>query len=241
LPKDSAFDYLVTNRHMIECWDDQQHPRDVTSLVIRVNTKDGSSRKLSGSPRDWYFPNDESVDLAVMPVTLPDDLDFAGITSDIFATKEFMRNEQIAEGSPIILSGYFYQFPGERRFQAIVRQGILSMVPDEPIKTTAGKLGIVYLGDVHIFGGNSGSPVMVAAGPVNIDGYHLLGIVSGYYSEDEKFNLEVATTLTATVHANSGVAMIVPVDFLKTLLDRPELKAKREDYILSQTANPKKQ
>ena len=177
--------------------------------------------KVPGDVHTWLFPNDDSVDLAVMSVVMPDDADTAAIPVELFATKEFMHNEVIAEGTPIILSGYFYQFPGERKFQAIVRQGILSMVPDEPITTTSGKLGTVYLGDVHIFGGNSGSPVMVEAGLLNTDGYHLLGVVSGYYYEDQHFNLQVATTVKATGQANSGIAMIVPVDFLKTLLDAP--------------------
>jgi S1-C subfamily serine protease len=240
LSNKSHFEYLVTNRHVIECWDAQNHPREVTTLLLRVNTKDGSSRKLQGDAHTWVFPDDDSVDLAVMSVALPDDVDTAAIPVEDFATKEFMHNEVIAEGSPIILSGYFYQFPGERRFEAIVRQGILSMVPDEPIKTTTGKLGTVYLGDVHIFGGNSGSPVMVEAGPLNMDGYHLLGVVSGYYYEDEHFNLEVATTVKGTGQANSGIAMIVPVDFLKALLDTPELKGKRDAYFSSQPSNPQK-
>jgi hypothetical protein len=81
---------------------------------------------------------------------------------------------------------------------------------------------------------------MVEAGPLNMDGYHLLGVVSGYYYEDEHFNLEVATTVKGTGQANSGIAMIVPVDFLKTLLDAPELKAPREAYFLSQTNSPQK-
>ena len=240
LPKNTFFEYLVTNRHVIECWDAPSHPREVTALSLRVNTKDGSSRKLQSDIHTWLFPNDDSVDLATMSVVLPDDADTAAIPVELFATKEFMHNEVIAEGTPIILSGYFYQFPGERKFQAIVRQGILSMVPDEPITTTTGKLGTVYLGDVHIFGGNSGSPVMVEAGPLNTDGYHLLGVVSGYYYEDQHFNLEVATTVKATGQANSGIAMIVPVDFLKTLLDAPELKAKREAYFLSQSGSSQK-
>lgn len=240
LPKGSAFDYLVTNRHVAECWDEHNHPRDVQSLIIRVNAKDGSSRRLVASPAAWRVPADDSVDLAVMPIVLPNDALFTVIPVDDFATKEFMSNNQIAEGSPIILSGYFYQFSGERRFQSIVRQGILSMVPDEPMKTTTGKPGTVYLADVHIFGGNSGSPVMVTADWVNVGGYHLLGVVSGYYYEDEDFNLEIATTVKGTAHANSGVAMIVPAELLKALLDGPELKGAREAY-LSQAASAAKQ
>ncbi len=232
IPKGSYFDYLVTNRHVAECWDDQRRPKEITSLMIRVNLKDGSSKRLQADPKAWHLPSDESVDLAVMPVNLPDDALFTVIPTDRFGTKDIVSGNQIAEGSPILLSGYFYQFSGERRFQSIVRQGILSMMPDEPMTTTTGKPGTIYLGDVHIFGGNSGSPVMVAADWLNIGGYYLLGVVSGYYYEDEDFNLEIATTVKGVGHANSGIAMIVPVDFLKELLDLPELKAIREANII---------
>jgi hypothetical protein len=47
LPKDTIFEYLVTNRHVAQCWDGHNHPRDVRSLTIRVNAKDGSSRRLN--------------------------------------------------------------------------------------------------------------------------------------------------------------------------------------------------
>jgi S1-C subfamily serine protease len=199
--------------------------------MVRFNTKDGSSKKLNGDVTAWRIPADDSIDLAVTPVLLTDDLLFTLIPVDDFATKDIMSSQQIAEGSPILLSGYFYQFPGERRFQSIVRQGILSMVPDEPVTTTTGKPGTVYLCDVHIFNGNSGSPVMVTANWVGIEGYRLLGVVSGNYVEDENFNLEIATTVRGTLRANSGVAMVVPADLVKALLDGPELKGLREAYI----------
>jgi hypothetical protein len=231
LPKGQSFSYLVTNRHVAECWDKHNNPRAVQTLKIRVNAKDGSSRKLDGNAIHWHFPADDSIDLAVTPINLPDDILVSYISVDDFATKDIMSSNQIAEGSPIILSGYFYQFSGDHRFQAIVRFGILSMVPDEPIKTTTGKLGDVYLCDVHIFGGNSGSPVMVTANWLGVGGYRFLGVVSGYYYENEDFNLEIATTVKGNGLANSGVAMIVPADFLKALLDVPELKGSREAYI----------
>jgi len=231
LPKGQSFEYLVTNRHVAECWDEHNHPREVTSLKIRVNANDGTSRELAGDPAAWKFPSDDSVDLAAFPVNLPSDLLAMAIPVDEFATKDYMYANQITEGSPIILSGYFYQFSGDRQFQSIVRQGILSMVPSEPMKTTTGKPGTVYLCDVHIFGGNSGSPVMVTANWLGIGGYRLLGVISGYYYEDEDFNLEIATTVKGIGRANSGVAMVVPADLLKDLLDVPELKGLRENYM----------
>jgi len=139
-----------------------------------------------------------------------------------------MHSNGNAKGSPVLMSGYFYQFPGQQQFQSIVREGILSMMPDEPMVTTTGKPGKVYLCDVHIFGGNSGSPVLVAADWMGIGGYHLLRVVSGYYFEDQNFNLEIATTAKGVGHANSGVALVVPAESLKDLLDAPGLKAERE-------------
>ena len=121
LLKGQSFTYLVTNRHVAQCWDEKNHPREVLELKIRVNAKDGSSRRLDASPAAWAFPTDDSIDLAAMPVGMLDDLLIDSIPVDDFATKDFMASNQIAEGSPIILSGYFYQFSGDRRFQAIVR------------------------------------------------------------------------------------------------------------------------
>ena len=240
LPKGFHFNYLVTNRHVAECWDEHNRPRGVQLLTVRVNAVDGPARSVREIPSEWRFPADDSVDLAVMPITAPNDATFTFFGLDAFATRDYVSSNRIAEGSPIVLSGYFYQFPGERRVQPIVRQGILSMVPDEPMITTTGKPGSVYLADVHIFGGNSGSPVMVASDVLALDGYRLLGVVSGYYYEDSDFNLEIATMAKGTLHANSGIAMIVPVDFLRTLLDAPDLKAAREAYLSrsSNTAKP---
>jgi hypothetical protein len=231
LAKGQVFQYLVTNRHVAQCWDENNKPREVQSEKFRFNTEDGSSRRLDANPATWRFPTDDSIDLAATPVLLPDGLQRTEIPVDAFATKDYMTANQIAEGSPIILSGYFYQIPGDLRLEAIVRQGILSMIPDEPIKTTTGKPGMVYLCDAHIFGGNSGSPVMVTANWLGMGGYRLLGVVSGYYYEDSDFNLEIATTVKGTERANSGVAMVVPAEFLKALLDQPELKGPREAFI----------
>ena len=121
-----------------------------------------------------------------------------------------------------------------------VRQGILSMIPDEPMMTTTGKLGTLYLADVHIFEGNSGSPVLVSAqdGVLHIGEYHFLGVISGYYFENEDFTLEIATTVKAVAHANSGVAMIVPADAVKDLIENDrELKSQRNAYVEASSAS----
>jgi hypothetical protein len=236
LDKDLAYYYLVTNRHVAECWDESNHPQEVVSIAARLNTKDSGAITLPlGGSDAWRFPVDDSVDLAVMPINPLPHLDLTAISLDSFyATRETMREHRIGEGSPIVVTGYFVQFPGEQRFQPILRHGTLSMIPDELMKTTTGKLGKVYLADVHIFGGNSGSPVLASPeDDVLHSGEHwFIGVVSGYYFETANSRMEIATTVQGETAANSGVAMIVPADEVRNLIENdPVLKGNRDLYL----------
>ena len=210
--KNLSFDYLVTNRHVAECWDATNHPQEVVSIATRMNQQNGEAAvlQLNGSGNaKWFFPGNDSVDLAITPLSLPSNLawDVAVLGFDSFATRDSLRQHRIGEGSTVAVTGVFVQFPGQRKFEPILRQGILSMIPDEPLMTTTGKLGTVYLADVHVFGGNSGSPVL--ASPQD-DVMHagqrwLIGLVSGYYFETADSKMEIAVTIDGETQANSGV------------------------------------
>jgi hypothetical protein len=190
----------------------------------------------SNGNTNWFYPDDDSIDLAVTPFQLPINLkpDILVLDFDSFATRESLRQHRIGEGSTIIITGYFLQFPGQRRFQPILRQGILSMIADEPMMTTTGRLGTVYLADVHIFGGNSGSPVLAMPQDdvIHARDHWFIGIVSGYYFEKADARMEIATTVKGETAANSGVAMIVPADEVKKLIeDNHILKGYRDAYL----------
>jgi hypothetical protein len=117
------------------------------------------------------------------------------------------------------------------------------MIPDEKLDTTLRKPGHVYLGDAHIFEGNSGSPLFM-----NMSGmrngslrlrpqYRLLGIVSGFYHEDSNLNLTVSTTpMRGTWEQNSGIEIVVPVGELKALLDSPAVQAARDSEVSTRIA-----
>jgi Trypsin-like peptidase domain len=240
LAPDLMFDYLVTNRHVAECQDEERRPREVLSAGLQVNLTDGRTTILQLNDHGnaaWRFPADDSVDLAVVPIVIGTGLNFRPyvIPLDLFFLKEDLASENLGEGAKIILSGYFYQIDGSPRLEPLVREGVLSMIPETPLTTTMGKPGTIYLGDIHIFGGNSGSPVFISSygvrprGPVLDDEFHFLGVVSGYYYEDSDFKLQIAITVSGKQRANSGISMIVPADFLKDLiLNNPELKRARE-------------
>jgi hypothetical protein len=185
----------------------------------------------------WIVPQDASVDLAALPF-LPDQnrFDFQIIPLNIFASGDLLKQRRITEGEPVLFAGFFYQFPGTKRMEPIVRQGIIAMMPSDKVPFV-GTAERVYLADLHAFGGNSGSPVFFNLGGYHEghlmlgDDYRLLGVINGGLTEDENFNLQLTATLKGTAGANSGVSTIVPADEIQDLLDDPRLQRLRDDTV----------
>ena len=248
LSANQGFLYLVTNRHMAEPGAEEGQKYSVTYSVCflnvnptpqNVDTSHAEALSLLSPGRPWYFPSDPAVDLAIIPVSFQNAsaAQYLPIPVSSIATKKIIEDQGIAAGDQVLFAGYFYQYPGSKKIQPIVREGILAMMPDEKLSTTLQKPGEVYLADIHAFHGNSGSPLFVNTGGLRGGGvspsrYMLLGVVSGYYPEDESsFSLPAARVLTGEVHDNSGVTVIVPGDQLMALLDSPALKEARESAI----------
>lgn len=248
LGEHGGFSYLVTNRHMAtpEVPEGPEYPLDW--VKVRLNLLNSDTGKESeegnipfGNQMHWYFPVDDSVDLAVIPI-LPNQAkyDYTGFPTSLFATKDVVKASGISEGDTVLFAGYFTGFPGLVKIQPILRQGILAMMPDEKMQTTLRKPGELYLADIHTLKGNSGSPIFVSVGGFRngamIMGgfpYRLLGVLSGYYYEDSDFNLSVASSVSGVVQGNSGISLIVPVDEIKSLLDSPTLQALRDAEVAS--------
>jgi hypothetical protein len=141
--------------------------------------------------------------------------DLLSIPFSLVATPELIEKNGISAGDGVVFAGYFYQWPGAKRIQPIVRQGVLAMMPEEDLNTTLRRPGRIYFADAHAFHGNSGSPIFVSYGGIrgssfSPTSYLLLGIVSGYYPEGESFSVPAATVLTGEVRDNSGIATVVP-------------------------------
>jgi hypothetical protein len=249
LPENHGFLYLVTNRHMAEPGIEKgvKFPVERTMLRLNLTTPQGEIGSMTGllqtgGGTHWFFSSDESVDLAIIPISLDTKIfDFQAIPFSALATADQIRTQAIDAGDPVLFAGYFYQFFGQNRLAPIVRHGTLAMMPKEKLSTTLQKPGQLYLADVHAFHGNSGSPLFVDVGGIrrgriSSDSYLLIGIISGYYPEGESFSVPAATVLTGEVHDNSGIATVVPVEELSMLLNSPEVKARRDAEVAQATA-----
>ena len=245
-----AFIYLVTNRHMAEPGFEDGSSFPVINFSLKINKRslDGTSTAFEASlpvtmsGNHWYFRDDDpSVDLAVLPFA-PDQAtyDYSAFPTSLMATRDIVQSQSIAEGDSVVFAGFFYQFSGLKKNEPIVREGVLAMMPEEKMTTTMHKPGDLYLADVHVFNGNSGSPMFVNVGgmrngSISIGGFpfRLLGVVSGYMNESEKFEIEVSPTLPESSKENSGISTVVPVDGLKDLLDSAPLQQIRDAVVAS--------
>jgi hypothetical protein len=245
--------YLVTNRHVAKAMTPDASGHNVAHQITKMDAVVNLKTAVNGNkaktiplppegPFQWRFPVDSSIDLAVIPFAMNEDYDAVRIPVSMFFTTDIWEKYRIGPGDKVLTCGYFLHYAGAHRFQPIIREGSLAMVPDDVMDATIGKAK-VYLADLHIIPGNSGSPLFLAPtftlGGMVTDAkggipYGLIGLVSGYMWEDNQLTLHAATDYAGTIHANSGIAMIVPVDQLKDLLYSPELQHDRdlalEDY-----------
>lgn len=245
LGKDRGFQYLVTNRHAAQPGIEDGAPCQVVNYFLKLNLRSNDPSRPSvatlipmGPNLPWVFPEDPSVDLAIIPFAADQSkVDFEPIPTAMLATDDVVKANGIGEGDPVIFTGLFVQVPGLTKLEPIVRQGTIAMMPAEPIRTTLKKPGNLYLADVHVFGGNSGSPMFVNLGGFRNGGviagnnYKLIGVVSGYEQEDADFNLQAATTYSGKLGVNSGVASVVPAQELDALLNCARLRSLRDSVV----------
>jgi hypothetical protein len=243
LPTGSGFGYLVTNRHVAQPKIETGSPCKLTQQQIRFNSLQpdpvtGSRNLIVNFDASWTFPDDSAVDLAATPFNSPSSkIDLQPIPSSMFVTSDVIEREGISEGDSVVYTGYFYQYPGNLQIEPIVRQGIIAMMPEEPIMTTLGRPGRAYFADAHVFGGNSGSPMFVNLGGVRNGGmmvgtrYSLLGVVSGVELEDTDITLTPTTITSGKFGANSGISLVTPASQLLELLNKPSLASVREQVI----------
>jgi hypothetical protein len=187
----------------------------------------------------WEYHDDPSVDLAVQhfksyPVVSKDRSVLPRpIIHSAFLSREKLDKYDVGIGDDLSVVGLFRQRPGIDEHIPIVRNGIISAMPGEPIPQDDGLPSFVaYLAEVRSIRGLSGSPVFVnlalgrhADGTYNKSGsLPLIGVIRGHFetrrppqmgfdrhlSDDEKDLKEV----------NSGISMVTPISYLADILNK---------------------
>lgn len=219
------FGYVVTARHSVS--------RPNFRLFMRLNTSSGGSQtfELSG---DWDVS--PSADVAVFPWASKDSrYQFQNFPVTRFVTDSLIAAEGIGPGDEIFVTGLFTSHYGEHRNQPIVRSGIISALPGDPMQMEY-QPGPAYLAEVRSIGGLSGSPVFVRlpvgrvhGGKINLkdDRIYLLGLVHGHWNF-QNHPVGLSMSPPELERLNMGMAIVVPSAEILRVLNSERLVDQRK-------------
>jgi hypothetical protein len=259
--------YFVTARHCIE-----NVPSD--EIFVRINKKTQGFFDFKTRRDDWLIH--ESADVAILLATLSQDvfaqLDIGAIPIEYFVTNQYryagpwfptivaanpFEKEGgwlINVGEEVYFLGLFIQETGLRRNLPIARYGMISRMPQEPIKMRRDDMTTfeqyAYLVECRSWGGHSGSPaIWVWPGimgkgqmtlPMGIV-QGLMGLVSAHYEIPVKARTRDDVLEEIRTGVNAGMGIITPSHYITELLERHDViedRAQRRKEIQKQTDVP---
>jgi hypothetical protein len=237
--------YLVTARHCVES------AKLEGPLLLRLNRWLGHGRaadmpademvKFIGRAEEielesgWIYHDDETNDVAVLPMAPPPEFAFLVVERANMATADVVDREAIGVGDDLAVVGLFTERVGQDVNRPIVRLGTIAAMPDEPIEDPAsGNPFDAYLAEIRSIGGLSGSPVWAMINPGRTAGgsiersrqvFYLLGLIRGHWEQRGTMSLEAeAETL------NMGIATVTPIQKALDIIDSDEMARLRRRY-----------
>ena len=227
--KGISYIYLVTAKHVATKLEGQP-------FMVRINTIDGGSRLIQGQgAKWWYHPNDEAVDVAVIPYA-PDQtkFEYKMIPTSMFLTDAILQEISIGTGDEVFITGLFAHLTGSAKNLPIVRIGNIAMMPGELVPTTEFGDIEAYLIEARSIGGLSGSPVFVNWVGVGVNKLFLLGLIHGHWDiPPQNKNDMIRLDDDRYGSVNMGIAIVVPSKKILEVINQPELVKlrKRQDEI----------
>lgn len=231
------FGYAVTAKHVIAKI--QQYSTD-GKVLLRVNVKEGPSQFLESDASDWRFhPDDPVVDVAVLPLFLPQDkFDVLPIGMEMAVTEQVFKDHAIGVGDEVFLPGLFVNHFGRQQNLPIVRVGNIAAMPEEPVATELGLMD-AYLVEARSVGGLSGSPVFVSLGSTRTFGnqtrlatgniFYWLGLMHGHFQVGPISNDDVVSQdASGREYVNMGIAIVVPVSKILEVINQEAFAKARE-------------
>ena len=238
------FIYLVTAKHNLT-----KIYKLFDTFYLRLNDKKTGTMyvPVEKGKAAWTSFDNMDIDLAVLAVGGIDRERFEhrAIPLDNFATSQVLLDQYIGLGDDVFAVGLFTGRAGTEKNIPIVRTGIISSMPEEPIRDGS-KAYNAFLVELRSIGGVSGSPVFVYLDrhratttliPHNqLSTYHFLGIIRGKWTMDqnllqEQEEIDVALAYNKGESLNLGIAIVTPAEDLWHLIMNDESIKKRQDYV----------
>lgn len=236
-PEILHFGYLVTAKHVIV---GAKERTSDNKLWLRVNDKAGGSLLVDSDIDAWlYHPTDTSVDVAILPLILPPELDHLLIPVSMSLTDEIIERESIGPGDEVFFTGLFVSHFGKKRNLPIIRIGNLALMPEEPIATKHFGSIEAYLVEARSIGGLSGSPAFVhLSGARTVGGQTSLGVsrlfwlglVQGHWDSPSMTDVEDVLIEDGLEKEaiNMGIAIVIPATKIMEIINQPVLSDGRK-------------
>jgi hypothetical protein len=215
--------FLVTNRHVF-----QGHP--VAWFRFNKKVSADSARfplnLIVNGQNIWLAHRDKNVDLAMVTISHDflnqQNIEWGFFIEEMFAYYNDFDNIGIALGDELYVLGFPMGLAGILRNNPIARHGIIARIDKEIIEQQK-----AFLIDAFVFPGNSGGPVlskptnMGLGGTKAVQNIYLLGVVSGYkpYKEILYSHQTEPPSIASITTENSGLATVVPMDYVKEIYD----------------------
>jgi hypothetical protein len=217
--KGISYVYLVTAKHVAT-------KLEGLPFMVRINTIEGGSELVQGQgAKWWYHPEDEAVDVAVIPYA-PDQtkFEYKMIPTSMFLTDSILQEKSIGTGDEVFITGLFAHLTGSAKNLPIIRMGNIAMLPGERVPTNEFGDIEAYLIEARSIGGLSGSPVFVNWQGIGINSYYLFGLMHGHWDiPPQNKNDMVRSDDDKHGSVNMGIAIVVPAKKILEVINRPEL------------------
>lgn len=247
---DATFLYLVTADHVLG----EAKRAKAEKVYIRLNKSSGGVEYFPIDTEDpmWHRFVDANIDLVALHVPFDSETFLINyLPIDMCVTPDLITKYLIGHGDDIFLAGLFNANYGQARNFPIIRSGLISAMPLEPIPSKSGIPFAAYLCEVRSIRGLSGSPVFIHLtkdryptpdfGEENIRSMILLlGVVRGHWdlkdASDDSANpeeefLDAAIGFSKGENLNTGIALVTPAYQLHGLLMHNTMKKMRESTI----------
>ncbi|MGJ5008523.1 S1 family peptidase [Bradyrhizobium oligotrophicum] len=214
--------FLITAGHVIK-----QHPKtEKMTIGIRVDATDTGARSQDFEIPlgNWFFHPNTEIDIAAVQVPI-EFLKSKGLETAFTANDEMAFDKAklieagVSAGDGVFILGFPMGLTGETRNYVIARQGAIARLSQylENASTS-------FLVDSFVFPGNSGGPVILRPEMFAVTGTKpnqkaaLIGLVQSYQPyTDIAFSAQTKHP-RITFEENSGLAVVIPVDFINELV-----------------------